>query len=154
MTKQDDSTGVFLVSILYVQPEFEELVRRYPDYVNIGFKGHRFDPIDRCRAVSRATREVTFEYIHLSRPVAMEEALVEMSHRGFGPALYEELLGFAERHPDEQRKHPIVALGSVSQLRGGDRVPFLWSTKDGRGLHLSGVDKVWSGSCRFLAVRR
>lgn len=144
----------FSAPIVYVQPEFEELERRFPAYVNPDYKGKHFDPIERCKAVSKENREVAFEYVHLDRDASTDEVLAEMDRRGLRPALYEELLGFAEKYPDEQRKYPIVALGSETRVHGYRYVAYLWIDDDGRSLHLNWVDLDWYGDCRFLAVRK
>jgi hypothetical protein len=149
-----DSTSGFTVPIVYIQPTFEELKRRFPVYINPDYKGKRFDPIERCKAVSKENREVAFEYVRLDRDASTDEVLAEMDRRGLRPALYEELLGFAEKYPDEQRKYPIVALGSEACVDGGRRVASLWHDGFGRCLCLGWVDGGWYGCCRFLAVRK
>ncbi len=144
----------FSVPIVYVQPEFEELKRRFPAYVNPDYKGRRFDPIERCKTVSKENREVTFEYVHMDRDASIDEVLAEMDRKGLRPALYEELLGFAEKCPDEQRKHPIIALGSVTGVSGLRHVAFLSDGGYGRRLSLSWGSDGWGGHFRFLAVRK
>ncbi|MEK7384088.1 MAG: hypothetical protein AAB262_12495 [Elusimicrobiota bacterium] len=144
----------FSAPIVYVQPKFEELKRRFPAYVNPDYKGKRFDPIERCKAVSKENREVAFEYVHMDRDASTDEVLAEMDRKGLRPALYEELLGFAEKYPDEQRKFPIVALGSEADVSCLRHVAFLWDDDDGRHLDLIWVDGDWDGDCRFLAVRK
>ena len=144
----------FSAPIVYVQPEFEELTRRFPAYVDPDYKGKRFDPIERCKAVSKENREVAFEYVHMDRDASTDEVLAEMDRKGLRPALYEELLGFAEKYPDEQRKYPIVALGSGAGVLGNRHVAFLWNDDDGRYLNLAWVADDWDGLCRFLAVRK
>ncbi|MBP9869778.1 hypothetical protein KBC59_04450 [Patescibacteria group bacterium] len=144
----------------YVQPEFEELKRRFPAYVDPDyFAGLRFDPIECCKAVSKENREVAFEYVYMGRESSIDETddkvLAEMDRLGFRPALYEELLGFAEKYPDEQRKYPIVALGSVAlvhvRLRG---VACLWGNGDDSYLDLCWSGCGWNDDDRFLAVRK
>jgi len=141
-------------SILYVQPEFEELKRRFPAYVNPDYKGKRFDPIERCKDVSKESREVAFEYVHMNSTSSIDEVLAEMDRKYLRPALYEELLGFAEKYPDEQRKYPIVALGSETDVGGDRRVAYLWRAGHGRSLGLNWIDGAWGGLYRFLAVRK
>lgn len=143
----------FTALVVYLQPEFEELERRFPAYVNPDYKGKRFDPIERCKVVSKENREVAFEYVHMDRDASTDEVLAEMDRKGLRPALYEELLGFAEKYPDEQRKHPIVALGSETCVRSCRRVACLWDDVDGRGLRLSWVVSDWNTYYWFLAVR-
>ena len=144
----------FSAPIIYVQPSFKELKRRFPAYVNPDYKGKRFDPIERCKAVSKENREVAFEYVHMSRDASTDEVLAEMDRKGLRPALYEELLGFAEKYPDEQRKYPIVALGSETHVNGIRNVAYLCDDDDGRRLDLDWLDYDWDDYYRFLAVRK
>ncbi len=144
----------FSAPIAYVQPEFEELKRRFPAYVNPDYKGKRFDPIERCKGVSKESRDVVFEYVYVSSYAASTRMFGEMDKRHLRPALYEELLGFSEKYPDEQRKYPIAALGSVLNVRGRRCVAYLTNSDRGRGLALHWFDRVWHGPYRFLAVRK
>ena len=144
----------FSAPIVYVQPAFEELRCRFPAYVNPDYKGKRFDPIEHCKGVSTENREVAFEYVHMDRDASTDEVLAEMDRKGLRPALYEELLGFAEKYPDEQRKYPIVALGSGAGVGGYRRVAYLWYDDDGRHLYLGWIGHDWHDYDRFLAVRK
>jgi hypothetical protein len=144
----------FSAPIVYVQPEFEELKRRFPAFINLDYSGKRFDPIERCKAVSKENREVAFEYVHMDRDASTDEVLAEMDRKGLRPALYEELLGFALKYPDEQLKYPIVALGSGTSVRGLRYGAFLWYGDDGRYLDLRWIDYDWYAYYRFLAVRK
>lgn len=146
----------FSAQVVYIQPEFEELKRRFPAYFNPNYKGKRFDPIERCKAVPMdiGDREVAFEYVHMDRNAFTDEVLAEMDRKWLRPALYEELLSFAEKYPDELRKDAIVALGSEARVSGLRFVAFLWCDGFGRYLDLRWVGSVWDGLCRFLAVRK
>ena len=145
--------------------------RRFPAYVNPDYNGVRFDPIERCKDVSKESREVVFEYIHMECEALTDEVFTVMDCSGLRPALYEELLGFAEKYPDEQRKYPIVALGSVTLVDGNRRVAYLWqklntriqdcclsphsiATLDSRDLCLEWREYGWDQCFRFLAVRK
>ena len=147
----------FIVPIVYVQPKFDELLRRFPAFANPAFKGMRFDPIESCKGVPTnvGSREVAFEYFHINQKMTTEEVLAEMDHNGLRPALYEELLGFAEKYPDEQEQYWIVALGSETEdvycIRS---VAVLCDIGDGRDLILSWSNDDWDASDRFLAVRK
>lgn len=147
-------SGTFTAPIVYVQPENEELMRRYPAYITLDFKGKRLDPIERCMGVSRENRKVSFEYVHMDRSASTHEVLAEMDRRGLRPALYEELLGFAEKFPNEQRKHPIVALGSETDSGGDQCVAFLWFDEDDGSIELCWIGLDWHSRYRFLAVRK
>ena len=90
----------------------------------------------------------------MDRDASTDEVLAEMDRRGLRPALYEELLGFAEKYPDEQRKYPIVALGSEADVGGRRRVAYLWDGGDGRSLNLGWIGSGWNDDYRFLAARK
>jgi hypothetical protein len=70
------------------------------------------------------------------------------------PAKIEHLLAFAALYPEEQRKYPIIALGSVASADGPRQVPYLYSDEARRHLHLSWWALDWPDDARFLAVRR
>ena len=70
------------------------------------------------------------------------------------PAKTEHLLAFGAKYPEEQRKYPIVALGSVAEVDGDRRVPYLYRFGAGRRLDLGWWGIGWGGFCRFLAVRK
>ncbi len=151
MAKQEASG--FSAPIVYVQPPFEELERRFPDGVDPDFEGRRFDPIERCKAVSRESREVAFEYFCLERDASDEEVLAEMGCSGVRPALYEEFLGFTEKYPDEGREFPIAALGSEARVDGDRRNAYRSDEAGGRGLELGRATLLWNEFYRFLVAR-
>jgi hypothetical protein len=138
--------------VKYKQPSFDELTRRLLIYGKPFFEGKRFKPIEHCEAVSQKDREVIFKYLHLNRNVTTGEVLTEMGRMGLRPALYEELLGFAEKYPDET-KYSIVALGSEPVLDDHDHrslVVNLWRMQ--LILVSSWVHKDWHADTRFLVV--
>jgi hypothetical protein len=149
----NDLSNTFTAFVKYEQPSLEELERRFP-IVAPYYKGKRFDPIERCKGVSKENREVAFEYVHMDRNASVDAVLAEMDRLGLRPALYEELLGFAAQYPDEQRKYPIVALGSETRVGGFRSVACLWGDGPGRSLGLRWVDGDWHDYYRFLAVRK
>lgn len=66
----------------------------------------------------------------------------------------EHLLAFGAKFPQEQRKFPIIALGSVVSINGNRCVPELWWNGTERYLYLIWFDGRWFGTYRFLAVRK
>ena len=66
----------------------------------------------------------------------------------------EHVLAFGELFPEEQRKYPIVGLGSVAMVDGRRRMPCLGGNGSERYLGFSWGDSVWNADCRFLAVRK
>ena len=99
--------------------------------------------------------EVSLELVHLGKMMSTDEVLQELDLRGLRPARVEELFAFGAAYPEEQRKIPVVALGSIwhSGLGSGS-VPYLWCYGLSRRLGLDRVERVWNESDRFLAVRK
>jgi hypothetical protein len=70
------------------------------------------------------------------------------------PAQTEHLLAFGAAYPDEQRKYPIIALGSVGKVGGRRCVPYLRRDGSERDLSLYWWGLDWFSHDRFLAVRK
>jgi len=103
----------------------------------------------------KGTAEVAVELIHFNRYVSTNEALRELDGMGYRPAELHELLAFGEKYPEVQRQFPVIALGSVWQGRGGDRlVPCLIGHGSGRFLGLDWLEGGWSEVYRFAVVKK
>lgn len=76
------------------------------------------------------------------------------TERPWEPCKIEHLLAFGKQFPNEQRKYPIVALGTCVEVDGEPKVPFLYSVDSKRTLLLERWNVDWLGNCRFLAVRK
>src|SRR6185369_3022218 len=103
------SNSRFVVPVTYVQPEFTELQRRFPEGVHEGYswtKQYLFQ-----KDADLTDREVTLEYLVLGRQANADDAHAEIVRLGYRPSLYEELLSLVAAHP-EVRRHTIIALGS------------------------------------------
>lgn len=147
-------TETFKVLVDYKTTKLEELKRQF-DWVNDDFAKAKFEPIDGCPGTSIEMREVEFVYVHLDRDASDADVLAEHERQGVRPATLPELLAFAAKYPDEQRKFPIVARGSVALLRGYRHVAYLFCGGRGRRLCLYWFDDCdWGRRCRFLAVRK
>ncbi len=98
---------------------------------------------------------VSAKLFHFNREVSNKEAIAEMNKDGYRPATLAELLALGEAQPDLQRQFPIIALGSVWRVGGGDRRVSSLSVDDGRReLYLSWFGADWNAYYRFLAVRK
>ena len=143
--------------VKYVQPSYEELRHQFPQSRCIVFSGYertRLAPIERCKTVSKQSREVTFEYVYMGRKASSDEILAEMDRKGLRPALYEELLGFAEKYNSEQWTYPLVALGSLGITRGCRVACVYWSLVTSTWfLDMPFFSTNWRDEYRFLAVR-
>lgn len=70
------------------------------------------------------------------------------------PAKTEHTLAFGAQFPEEQRKHPIIGLGSVARVHGDRRVLCLDRDGSERHLGLRWFGNGWRAYGRFLAVRK
>ncbi len=93
--------------------------------------------------------------LHFDRMVTSEQAIAEMDKQGLCPATITHALAFGAQHPEEQRKYPIIFLGSSwMDSDGGRFVPCLGVGDGERGLDLDWFGTDWDASCRFAAVRK
>ena len=88
------------------------------------------------------------------RKIFSGDAILLVEKDGFEPAQIGHILTFGEINPEEQRKYPIIGLGSVAKVYLDRSVPVLWADCDGRGLGLGWFDHSWHSNYRFLGVRR
>jgi len=92
---------------------------------------------------------------HFGKYISTDAALKALDKKGLRPATIAELLAFGAKYPEEQRKYPIVALGSVGVDSIGYRVvACLYELDSKRRLNLRCVGDDWSGDWRFLAVSK
>jgi len=116
------------------------------DNVNPEIKEENF-PIDGQIKLDEETR-----LFHFGKDMSTETVKEEMDKEGWKPATIWHLLFFGIKNPEEQKKYPIIALGSV--WRGLVAVLYWYDIDRRRRLGLSGLDCKWGGHCRFLAVRK
>lgn len=140
-----------MAPVVYVQPKFDALKRQFPSDVSLDYKSLTFQPIDRCKGVSRTQREIRFEYLDMTRDY--DVVLAKMDKRVLRPALYEEMLAFDANYPDVLDTSPIIALGSEADVRGVRYVATMWRDRSGRHLALDWVGRTWSRDYRALVVR-
>lgn len=98
--------------------------------------------------------EWEWKLVHLNRDISSDDAKLAVEVDGFTCAKVEHLLAFGEAFPEEQRKYPIVALGSVCEVHGARRVLALWRDDSKRSLDLHWWDGDWCSGYRFLVVRK
>jgi hypothetical protein len=143
----------FTALVEYRQPSYEELKKQF-DCVYDRFENREFKTIDACKDIGRETREIIFELVQVADRRFVGDAMARLLNQGLRPALYEEMLAFAAKFPDEQKKYPIYALGSRCDRAGDSHPPFLdWDEEDGRLLLFGWSSLRPAESIHFLAVR-
>lgn len=103
---------------------------------------------------SEGAEQFEAKIFHFDRNISSEQVVEQIKAAGWEPGKIEHLLAFGEKYPDEQRKYPIIALGSVAEVDGDRSVPYLHVRDRERSLNLRWWGSGWSGHCRFLAVRK
>jgi len=88
----------------------------------------------------------------LDRVVSNSDAQIELRRRRITPASIEHLLALGETHPGEQRKYPIVALGSIATIHDYRCVPFLAMDGSSRFARILALEDEWSSPMHFLVI--
>lgn len=103
---------------------------------------------------------VEFEacYFHFNRGISSENAIKEIkaadTANPWSAAKIEHVLSLGKIFPEEQRKFPIIGLGSVAEVSGGRFVPGLCKDGSLRVLFVFWFGGGWRPVYRFLAVRK
>ena len=104
--------------------------------------------------------KVEFEdtLFHFDRGISSEDAVKEIlaadTKNPWEPGKIENTLAYGAKNPEEQRRFPIIGLGSVAEVDGYRGVPCLGEGGSERYLYLDWWDGDWRGRYRFLAVRK
>lgn len=91
---------------------------------------------------------------HFNKRMKTAKVFAAIRAEGYEPDPIEKLLAYGEENPEEQRKYPIVGLGSSWVDPHGDRdFPYLGECARGRSVSLDwgGLGSEWREDCRFLA---
>lgn len=95
-----------------------------------------------------------WKLFHFNRDISSEEAIRLMKEDSYDAGQIGHILAFGEKYPEEQRKFPIIGLGSVAEVGLRRVVPGLWDGNGERRLSLLWFGVGWHRRCRFLGVRR
>ena len=157
-----DGRPIFPVTIDYTHSLAQMIAAGKYDWVNSDITDQHFPPpsiptgLPPSTGSGQATKaELKVELVHFNRTISSNDAIAELKQKGLRPATLPEFLAFGAIYPEEQRKYPIVALGSVWQYWDGDRdVPFLYCGDSRRGLSLGWFEFGWYDDFRFAVVRK
>ena len=149
--KKNDGTEVFHVTVDYTKSIAEMVRANNFDWVNNDVTDEHF-PVK-----GSGQAELEFKVHDFGGYINGEDAIAEADKMGFRVAEPIEGLVFAVKYPDEQRKNPIVVLGSPWQFVDGIHFVLLLCERGSKRrltlLHVDG-DGSWYRYCRFLLVRK
>ena len=141
-----------VLSVDYGQTLEQMIAAGYYDWTNSDITQARF-PI-----VGDGVQQFEAKIFHFDCNISSEKAVKEIETADIAnpwePGKIEHTLSFGTKFPEEQRKYPIIGLGSVAKISGLRSVPSLDGDGTERGLGLGWWDFDWFGFCRFLAVRK
>lgn len=144
-------TPVAQANTLMVQPHLTTLER-----IALGAYDWQNPNITNKRFQHDVTTVGEWEYdlYHLDCDISSDDAKSQAEVDGWVVAKAEHLLAYGKQSPEEQRKFPIIALGSVWGVGADRRVLGLWGVDDKRYVYLYYWDGGWLRFCRFLRVRK
>lgn len=128
----------------------------FEDRITRGQYGWRNSDLTEKRFPVAAEQVGDWEWklFHFDRDIESVEAIRLMKEDGYDAGQIGHILAFGEKYPEEQRKFPIIGLGSVAKVYLNRYVPELWRVDGRRELRLYWFDRGWRRHFRFLGVRR
>lgn len=143
---------VFRLTVDYGQSLEQMIAAGHYNWTNSDITAKRF-PIEGKGIVEFEGRYFNFDS-NVSSEIAVKSIEQADTANPWMPAKIEHTLSHGAAFPKEQRKFPIVGLGSVAKVDGRRYVPCLGRDDSGRGLDLRWWGGDWDPRCRFLAVRK
>ncbi len=121
-----------------------------------GRYGWKNDDITAERFLIEGKGTIEFEAVlfHFDKKISSEDAKKQIEEAGYEVGKIEHILSFGANYPEEQRKFPVVGLGSVGRFGDRSGVPYLGWGIYKRGLYLGWLVGVWYARYRFLGVRK
>lgn len=154
LTYESDKIDLcFPVPVEYVKPSKKELKSRY-DIIESGYDVDQYRPIHGLERVGGRNRVRNFGLIRCFLTFA-HFPILEILHRlRMRPGLYEEVLCFDSKFPEEKRRLPIGALGSVVESDMGELCSptVFFSTKGKRVLSAEWIERGWHPNYYQLLV--
>lgn len=129
----------------------DQLVKesKFDGYVNSNINDQNFPE------AQKPDEDKPINLVNFGIYLSSEDVSKNLDELDLKSATTKELLSVSIAHPDEQRKHPIVALGSVWQNYYGNRyAPVLDEYSDERSLDLNYWDGDWDDRWWFAAVSK
>jgi len=146
------ASEIFRLTVDYGQSLEQMIAAGRYDWKNDGITAKRFPVTGEGRVKFEA------RYFHFDRSISSKDAVEEIkkadTENQWMPAKIEHVLAHGAIFPEEQRKYPIIGLGSVAEVNSDRRVPYLYRSGSDRDLSLGWWVSDWSPGYRFLAVRK
>jgi hypothetical protein len=136
-----------VIAVDYGRPLADMIAAGKYDWKNSDITAARF-PVE-----GTGKKQFRTKLFHFDRCISSEDAVAAMKAENFIPGTHVHGLAFGATFPEEQRKHPIVCLGSSAQVYGRRFVVCLFGNDAKRDLHLSFWGVGWDGRWRFLGVQ-
>lgn len=139
----------FLITIDYSLSLIQMIKLGHYDWVDSDITEKKF-PFE-----GSGKKEAEIVLVHLNKVASTDEVFRELDRRNLRPAKIEELLAFAAKFPEEQRKYPVVALGAVWQDSSGSHYClYLYESASERSLHLRWLPGDWVDYARFASLSK
>ena len=160
MARRKSGHKVFPVTVDYTQTLAQMIAAGNYDSVDSGITDKHFPlpsiptGLPLSTGSGQATKaDLKLRLFYINRSINSNDTIAELKQKGLRPATLPELLAFGATYPEEQRKYPIVALGSVWRRWFGYRlVPCLYGNDVRRFLLLRYFFSAWLEDWRFAAV--
>ena len=145
-----------LVEVNYdIRPSFDELKGKWFDWADDNFRTvHPVLRSVRADAPTTGIERVRMGYLKLNRNFTDEQGLDSCKRSRLKPVIDLELVYFGKKFPEEQRKHPILEVGSFFPVDDSRRSACL---RSGGGCHLrylcmdlGSVGNPRNADCRIL----
>jgi len=150
--KNFPTSDIFIITVDYSQSLEQMITSGLYDWQNDNITAKRF-PINGEGIVKYEARYFSFNH-SISSENAVREIESADTTNPWLSAKIEHVLSHGKTFPEEQRKFPIIGLGSVAEIGGYRYVPCLGEGDSKRLLHLLWWGFDWRPACRFLAVRK
>jgi len=140
------------LTVDYDQSLHQMIAAGHYDWINSDITSERF------AVVGEGIVQFEWKIFHFDCDMLSEKAVGAIQSADvtnpWKPARIEHLLAFGAKHLEEQRRYPILALGSVALVHGVPYVPCLSPEVCARRhLSLPWRHSGWNRCCRFLAAR-
>ncbi|OGL73199.1 hypothetical protein A3E39_03770 [Candidatus Uhrbacteria bacterium RIFCSPHIGHO2_12_FULL_60_25] len=145
----------YRVQVTYAPlPPFAELNGTLFGWASDLFKSHfTWEDHETCKGIDTTPGKRDFSVKHFGRVMKSQDVIIWAVENGYRVATESEARDFAAAHPDLQRNHWVVALGSFVDSAGDRYVAVLYYRDGERRFGTIWFGRTWFEDNRFLLVR-